>query len=115
MSQENPIVDDYLRMFEQYGEGIEQIYLEAPDDRYELLFERAMRLLVKPSQFNLSLPEPFRRTAHRYLAGNPETLRHLEDRDTRHFMLAEIHDYVLLNGGLARRRELAGEQTAQSE
>ncbi|MCV6597827.1 MAG: hypothetical protein OIF40_12200 [Mangrovicoccus sp.] len=115
MSQDNPIIDDYLRMFEQYGDGIEKIYLETPDDRYELLFERAMRLLVKPSAFNFTLPEPFRRTAHRYLAGNPETLRHLEDRETRHFMLAEVHDYVLLNGGLARRRELANQQAAPSE
>ncbi|WP_172331605.1 hypothetical protein [Mangrovicoccus sp. HB161399] len=107
MSQETPSIDDYLRMFEQYGENVETMYMAPPDDRYELLFERVLRLLAKPSAFNFALPEPFRRTAHRYLAGNPETVRQLEDRDTRHFMLCEVHDYVMLNGGLARRRELA--------
>lgn len=107
MSLDHPSLDDYLQMFAQYGEGVEFMYLDPPDDRYELLFQRTMRLLVKPSTFNFSLPEPFRTTAHRYLDGVPETVRHLEDRETRHFMLSEVHDYVMLNGGLARRRELA--------
>ncbi|WP_138468330.1 hypothetical protein [Poseidonocella sp. HB161398] len=107
MIQDTPSIDDYLRLFGQYGEGVETLYMEPADDRYELLFERILRLLAKPSQFNLGLPEPFRRTAHRYLAGDAATLRQLEDRDTRHFMLCEVHDYVMLNGGLARRRQLA--------
>lgn len=106
-----PAIDDYLRLFDQYGGKVERLYLEPADDRYDLLFQRVLRLLARPSAFNLSLPEPFRRTAHRYLAGDPETRTQLDDRDTRHFLLCEVHDYVMLNGGLARRRQIAAGAT----
>ncbi|MGB0659716.1 MAG: hypothetical protein ACPGNV_05995 [Mangrovicoccus sp.] len=107
MSQENPTLDDYLRIFAQYGEEVQAIYMEPPDDRYELLFERMIRLLIKPSQFNLTLPEEFRIFASQYRAGDADVVRQLEDRDTRHFMLSEVHDYIMLTGGLARRRAMA--------
>lgn len=101
-------LDDYLRVFAQYGKEVEFIYLETGDDRYEILFEQIMKLLVLPSQFNLGLPEPFRRTAFRYKAGDVDTVAQLADRETRLFLICEVYDFIMLNGGLARRRATGG-------
>ncbi|WP_319529807.1 hypothetical protein [uncultured Cohaesibacter sp.] len=77
-----------------------------PDDyRYRFLFEQVVRLLILPSQFNLSLPEPFRVSAHRYSDGDPTTLQHLSDPANRHFMLCDLYDLILLRGGLKLKRE----------
>jgi hypothetical protein len=104
MSTSLPALEDYTRLFQTYGEDLGALYQEPDDDRYALLFEQVVRLLIKPSPFNLSLPEPFRISSHRYHNGDPVTVEHLSNPANRHFMLCELHDLIMLRGGLALRR-----------
>lgn len=91
-----PEIDDYVRLFDAYGEDISSVYLKPSDTRYELLFEQAARLLVQQSEFNLSLPKPFRVTAQNYLAGDEKTVRHMSYPENRHFMLSDLYDFISL-------------------
>lgn len=104
MSPTTPDLEDYLQLFRIYGKDLGTLYQEPDDDRYALLFEQVIRLLVKPSPFNLSLPEPFRTSAHRYRRGDPGTVARLGDPANRHFMLCDLHDLIMLKGGLAQKR-----------
>lgn len=105
MSKQLPELADYVQLFQAYDKDLGAIYTEPDDDRYALLFEQVILMLIKPSQFNLSLPEPFRISAHRYHAKDPVTLEHLGDPANRHFMLCDLHDLIMLKGGLALRRK----------
>ena len=96
MSHSLPELEDYVRLFSAYGKELDAIYKGPDDQHYALLFEQMIRLLIKPSSFNLFLPEPFRTTAHRYHAGDPVTVNHFSDPAIRHFMLSEVHDFVCL-------------------
>lgn len=104
MNQQQPTVDAYVQLFDRYGDDLGSLYRAPNDDRYALLFEQVVQLLVKPSAFNLSLPVEFRNAAIRYRDGDPATLAHLRDPANRHFMLCDLHDLVLLKGGLALKR-----------
>ena len=86
MTSHPPSLEDYVRLFESYGDDISSIYLKPNDTRYELLFEQAARLLAQPSEFNTTLPKPFRVTAQKYLAGDEKTQRHMSYPENRHFM-----------------------------
>lgn len=105
MSKENPNVTDYLQLFDAYGKDLGKLYEEPEDDRYKLLFEQVVRLLIKPSSYNRSLPAPFRDSARRYYHGDQRTTAHLSEPAVRHFMLCELHDIIMLKGGLKVRRE----------
>lgn len=104
MTSITPDLDDYIRLFEVYGEDISSIYLKPNDTRYEFLFEQAARLLVKSSPFNTSLPRPFVITAQNYLRGDDKTVRHMSYPENRHFMLSDLNDFVMLKRGLSSRR-----------
>ncbi len=104
MSAQQPQVEDYAHLFAAYGEDLGSIYREPDDERYALLFEQVIRLLIRPSPYNLSLPEPFRVTAKRYHDGSPATVAHLSDPANRHFMLCDLHDLVMLKDGLRLKR-----------
>jgi hypothetical protein len=106
MSATLPDIEDYVSLFQIYGDDLGRLYQEPDDDNYLFLFEQVARLLVKPSPYNLTLPEPFRRTAHRYLDHNPATLRQMSDPANRHFMLCDLHDLIMLTGGLALKRRM---------
>lgn len=93
---QNPDADDYLQLFSRYGKDFGAAYLEPEDERYRLLFELVCKLLTKPSEFNLSMPQEFRTTASRYLGGDDATLLHMRDPLNRHFMLSDLYDYVHL-------------------
>ena len=105
MSAKDPELTDYVHLFDTYGKDLGSIYKEPDDERYALLFEQVVRLLSKPSAFNLSLPQEFRTTAHRYLDGHAGTIKHMSYPANRHFMLCDLHDLVMLKGGLALRRK----------
>lgn len=96
MSTAEPELDDYLRLFEPYGEELSSAYLKPNDARYEFVFEQAARLLARPSAFNASLPKPFVITAQKYLAGDEKTVRHMSYPENRHFMLSDLYDFVIL-------------------
>lgn len=104
MTAVRPELEDYVHLFRIYGEDLGGLYREPDDDRYAMLFEQVVRLLVRPSPYNLSLPAQFRTTALRYHDGDPATVRHLGDPANRHFMLCDLHDLIMLKGGLALRR-----------
>jgi hypothetical protein len=104
MSRSQPDEQDYLSLFRIYGDDLGSLYREPDDDRYALLFEQVVRLLVKPSPFNRSLPEPFRVAARRYHAGDPATVKHLSHPANRHFMLCDLHDLISLRSRVARNR-----------
>jgi hypothetical protein len=104
MSSQNPTVEDYVQLFQKYGKDLGSIYQEPDDERYALLFEQVVRLLVRPSPYNLSLPQQFCVTARRYQNGDPGTVKHMSDPANRHFMLCDLHDMVMLKGGLALKR-----------
>jgi hypothetical protein len=104
MSSQNPDVEDYVHLFQIYGKDLGSIYQEPDDERYALLFEQVVRLLLRSSSFNLALPQQFRETAQRYQKGDPATVKHMGDPAIRHFMLCDLHDLIMLKGGLALKR-----------
>jgi hypothetical protein len=91
-----PDAADYMDLFGRYEKDFGPAYMEPEDDRYRFLFDQICRLLVQPSAFNLSIPQEFRTTAHRYLAGEEATVTHVRDPQIRHFMLSDLYDYVHL-------------------
>jgi len=91
-----PELDDYMDLFRRYGKDFGDAYLEPEDDRFRFLFDQILRLLAQPSAFNLTLPEPFRTTAYRYLAGDEATIAHMKVVENRHFMLSDVYDYLHL-------------------
>ncbi|HSO82918.1 hypothetical protein [Thiocapsa sp.] len=102
MSRSQPDAQDYLNLFRIYGDDLGSLYREPDDDRYALLFEQIVRLLIKPSPFNRSLPEPFRVSARRYHEGDPARVKHLGHPANRHFMLCDLHDLIRLRSHVAR-------------
>lgn len=103
MTRTQPALDDYLRLFEAYGEDISSVYLKPNDSRYELLFEQAARLLAIPCIFNETIPKPFRITAQKYLAGDEKTVRHMSYPENRHFMLSDLYDFITLKNAIHSR------------
>jgi len=91
-----PELDDYMDLFRRYGKDFGDAYLEPEDDRFRFLFDQILRLLAQPSAFNLTLPEPFRTTAYKYLAGDEATIAHMKVIENRHFMLSDVYDYLHL-------------------
>ena len=100
----DPDLDDYMRLFAAYGDDIRSVHLAPNDARYRLLFEQALRLLVKDSEFNAGLPQPLRETARRYRDGDAETLRHMRWPENRHFLLSDLYDLLQLRRA-ARQRQ----------
>ncbi len=100
-----PDIDDYLKLFQMYGDDLGSIYQAPDDERYALLFEQCTKLLIQASAFNLSLPEPFRVAAQRYQQADPATVKHLSEPSNRHFMLCDVHDFIKLKAGLAKRTQ----------
>ncbi len=93
---DKPALDDYMELFNRYGQDFGAAYLEPEDERFRFLFDQLCRLLTQPSRFNFGLPEPFRTTAHRYLAGDEITVAHMRVPENRHFMLSDLFDYIRL-------------------
>lgn len=104
MSRTRPDYKDYRQLFRAYGNDLGSLYKEPEDDRYALLFEQVVRLLIKPSPFNLSLPEPFRVNAQHYLRRERAAVERFSDPVNRHFMLCDLYDLVELKARLARKR-----------
>jgi hypothetical protein len=107
MKKSPPDLADYTHLFQTYGRDLGNLYQEPEDGRYAFLFEQVMRMLIRPSPINRSLPEPFRVAARRYHYRDPSTVAHLNDPANRHFMLCDLHDVVMLRGGLALKRKEA--------
>ena len=104
MSAATPELDDYVHLFRIYGDDLGSLYKAPDDDRYALLFEQVIRLLIRPSPYNLALPAQFLRAARRYRDADPATVAQFADPANRHFMLCDLHDLIMLKGGLALKR-----------
>lgn len=107
-----PSLEDYVRLFEPYGEDLSTAYLEPNDERYLFVFEQAIRLLATPSRFNSSLPRPFCITAQKYLAGDERTTRHMGYPENQHFMLSDLYDFVMLKKARAAHSRTDRDQDA---
>ena len=103
MAVSKPDMADYLDLFGRYQKDFGPAYMEPEDERYRLLFDQICRLLVVPSEFNLSMPQEFRATAQKYLAGDEFTVNHMRDPQIRHLVLGDLYDYVHL------RHEMGGQ------
>ncbi|CCQ74869.1 hypothetical protein [Magnetospira sp. QH-2] len=99
---DHPDAKDYRTLFEMYGGDMSDIYLDTDEEHYRLLFEQVVRLLVKPSGYNATLPEPFRLTAQRYLDGHEDTVVQMEQAENRNFMLSDLYDFIRLTDAASR-------------
>lgn len=99
-----PDAEDYLHCFEIYGDDIRTMYLDHDEGRYEFLFERILRMLIQPSQFNTVIPDPFKNTARKYLSGDVEARTYMNDPEKRNFMLSDLYDFVLLQHRIRQRK-----------
>ncbi|MEN2494630.1 MAG: hypothetical protein TECD_00534 [Hyphomicrobiaceae bacterium hypho_1] len=106
MSKNLPSLEDYVNLFRSYGKDLGTIYTEPDDDRYALLFEQIICMLIKPSAYNSSIPKQFRIAAQSYYEKDSVTYKHLREPANRHFMLCDFYDWVMLNGGLALLRRV---------
>jgi hypothetical protein len=97
-------LEDYVQLFQRYGQDLGSLFREPDDDRYAFLVEQVIRLLTKPSAFNLSLPEAFRIAAHRFHRGRSTPLAQLNIPANQHFMPCDPQDLVMPKGGLALER-----------
>ncbi len=120
MSRELPELEDYVRLFSVYGKDLGTIYThednkqQGKSDPYAFLFEQLIKLLIKPSSFNLSLPKSFRIAAHRYHRGDKASLKHLQNVDNRNFLLCDLHDFIMLKGGLQLKRKVGKNDSSKS-
>ena len=108
MSNDVPTLQDYMQLFRSYGKDLGTIYTEPEDDSYALLFEQVIRLLIKSSPYNSSIPNQCRTAAKCYHQKDFTTLEHLGNPANRHFMLCDLHDWIMINGGLALLRKAKG-------
>ncbi|WP_114416186.1 hypothetical protein [Marinospirillum perlucidum] len=99
-----PQLEDYQQLLEHYAEAIKS----QTTPRLELVFARVMRMLIQPSDFNASLPQPFVTTARRYLAKKPDALSHLRDPEVQQFFLSDLYDFVQLKALRKKRSPAAG-------
>lgn len=100
----SPDLDDYLELFRLYGGDLSKAYLAPMDERYRLLFDQLCRLMARQSLFNLEIPQPFRLTAQRYLAGDDAVRRDMERPENRNFMLSDLFDFIELHRRLRDRQ-----------
>lgn len=101
-----PNVTDYLKLFRLYGDDLTSIYMDSDDLRYKLLFEQIIALLLEQSDFNDSIPQPFKDTARSYSSGHEGTLKHFTDPGNRNFMMSDLHDFVVLKAKMAGVEDL---------
>ncbi len=98
-----PDIDDYLSLFRLYEQPL-TVPAEPRGERLRFPFERVVRLLSLPSEFNRSLPSPFLEVAERYTHGDSATAAHFRYDENRQFFLSDLRDYVQLQAAKRRLR-----------
>ncbi|MET0116868.1 MAG: hypothetical protein ABW090_05545 [Sedimenticola sp.] len=93
---EQALLDAYLRLFEPYKEQLKQFDGREGEygSRFALLFRQVLRMLVRPEELNQQIPKLFVTVAHKYFAGDKETIRHFSYEDNRHFFLSDLYDWL---------------------
>jgi hypothetical protein len=96
LSTEQPELDDYLKLFRLYEGKLDFTIKGTKDGDYSFIFEQVMRLLLKPSPFNRTLPEPFISVAERYAFGDEATLAHFRYNENKQFFLSDVYDSIMI-------------------
>lgn len=96
MSRERPELQDYLSLFSLYEGKLDFTATGEKGGDYLFIFEQVIRLLLKPSPFNDSLPETFLTIAERYAFNDSATVSHFGYNENRQFFLSDLHDSLML-------------------
>lgn len=92
----HPELNDYLQLFELYSGQLDFTIAGTKGGDYSFIFEQVMRMLLKLSSFNDSLPEPFLGVAERYAFNDPATVAHFKYNENKQFFLSDLYDSLLL-------------------
>jgi len=96
VSRESPVLQDYLKLFALYEGKLDFSGGGLGGGDYLFIFEQVIRLLLKPSAFNNTLPESFISTAERYAFGEAAVTTHFRSNENRQFFLSDLYDSLLL-------------------
>lgn len=96
MSKERPELHDYLKLFSLYEGKLDFTIKGTKGGDYSFIFEQIVRLLLRPSPFNDTLPETFIGVAERYAFDDPATTAHFRYNENRQFFLSDLYDSLML-------------------
>lgn len=96
MSTEQPELNDYLKLFQLYEGKLDFTVKGTKGGDYSFIFEQVMRLLLRPSPFNNTLPEPFISVAERYAFNDAATVAHFRYNENRQFLLSDLYDSLMI-------------------
>jgi hypothetical protein len=96
LSTELPELKHYLKLFELYRGKLDFSVKGTRDGDYSLIFEQVIRLLLKPSPFNNTLPAPFISVAERYAFNEPATVGHFRYHENKQFFLSDLYDSLMI-------------------
>ena len=96
MSKESPELQDYLKLFELYEGKLDFSIKGTKGGDYSFIFEQVVRLLLRPSAFNDTLPETFASVAERYTFNEPATVAHFHYNENKQFFLGDLYDSLVL-------------------
>ena len=108
LSTEYPKLHDYMKLFGLYAGKLDFTINGTKNGDYSFIFEQVIRLLLRPSEFNDSLPEPFLGVAERYAFAEPATVAHFKYNENKQFFLSDLYDSLMLYH--AAQRSYAGIQ-----
>jgi hypothetical protein len=92
LSSEIPELYDYLKLFQLYEGKLDFTIKGTRGGDYSFIFEQVIRLLLKPSPFNDTLPEPFISVAERYAFNEAATMAHFRYNENKQFFLSDLYD-----------------------
>ena len=96
MSKESPELQDYLKLFELYEGKLDFTIKGTKGGDYSFIFEQVVRLLLRPSPFNDTLPDTFISVAERYAFDEPATAAHFRYNENKQFFLGDLYDSLIL-------------------
>jgi hypothetical protein len=96
VSKERPELQDYLKIFELYEGKLDFTIKGTKGGDYSFIFEQVIRLLLRPSPFNDTLPDTFINVAERYAFNEPATAAHFRYNENKQFFLSDLYDSLVL-------------------
>lgn len=96
LSKEQPELNDYLKLFQLYEGKLDFTIKGTKGGDYSFIFEQVMRLLLKPSAFNNTLPDPFLSVAERYAFNDEATVAHFSYNENKQFFLSDLYDSLMI-------------------
>ena len=96
LSSEQPELNDYIKLFRLYEGKLDFTIKGTKGGDYTFIFEQVVRLLLKPSPFNRTLPEPFISVAERYAFSDVATVTHFRYNENKQFFLSDVYDSLMI-------------------